>query len=158
MGPGSRTPSGPAVPTDCINRPDRRLHPTTRQIINSHLQCGSHPQRTKYPGASSAGTGGKRTFPAARYTESDPLRTWTIPRIDESGRGYAARQGHAWKAIAVSGGKCAEALGKVWCGWHQREPRHFQSIDCRPAHLCSGVALTSISVTKQDLASSRRNA
>jgi hypothetical protein len=24
----SRTPSGPAVSTDCINRPDRRLHPT----------------------------------------------------------------------------------------------------------------------------------
>ena len=23
-----RTPSGPAVSTDCINRPDRRLHPT----------------------------------------------------------------------------------------------------------------------------------
>ena len=28
MGPCSRTPSGPAVSTDCINRPDRRLHPT----------------------------------------------------------------------------------------------------------------------------------
>ena len=28
IGPCSRTPSGPAVSTDCINRPDRRLHPT----------------------------------------------------------------------------------------------------------------------------------
>jgi transposase len=28
MGPCSRTPSGPAVSTDCINRPDRRLHLT----------------------------------------------------------------------------------------------------------------------------------
>src|SRR5713101_3168299 len=102
------------------------------------------------------GARGKGTFPAARYTESDPLRTWTVTRIGESGRSVAARQGHASEAIAVRGGKCAEALGKVWCGWHQRESRHFQSIDCRPAHLCSGVALTSISVTKHELASSRR--
>jgi hypothetical protein len=28
MGPRSRTPSGAAVSTDCVNRPDRRLHPT----------------------------------------------------------------------------------------------------------------------------------
>jgi hypothetical protein len=28
LGPGSRTPSGPAVPTDCITTPDRRLRPT----------------------------------------------------------------------------------------------------------------------------------
>ena len=30
---------------DCINRPDRRLHPTERQIITLCLQRGSHPQR-----------------------------------------------------------------------------------------------------------------
>jgi len=46
MGPCSRTPSGPAVPIDCINRPDRRLHPTNANTSFYLLQCGSHPQRT----------------------------------------------------------------------------------------------------------------
>lgn len=43
-GPCSRTPSGPAVHADCINRPDRRLHPTHHLIITLCLQRGSHPQ------------------------------------------------------------------------------------------------------------------
>ena len=46
MGPCSRTPSGPAVSTDCINRPDRRLHPTNATASIYLLQRGSHPQRT----------------------------------------------------------------------------------------------------------------
>ena len=46
MGPCSRTPSGPAVSIDCINRPDRRLHPTNATASIYLLQCGSHPQRT----------------------------------------------------------------------------------------------------------------
>src|SRR5271170_5302049 len=46
MGPCSRTPSGPAVSTDCINRPDRRLHPTSATTSIYPLQRGSHPQRT----------------------------------------------------------------------------------------------------------------
>lgn len=46
LGPGLRTPSGPAVPPDCNSRPDRRLQPTERQNINLYLQRGSHPQRT----------------------------------------------------------------------------------------------------------------
>ena len=46
MGPRSRTPSRPAVSTDCINRPDRRLHSTNATTSNYLLQCGSHPQRT----------------------------------------------------------------------------------------------------------------
>jgi len=37
MGPCSRTPSGPAVSIDCINRPDRRLHPTHRHYVNLSL-------------------------------------------------------------------------------------------------------------------------
>src|SRR3984893_7315172 len=48
MGPRSRTPSGPAVSTDCINRPDRRLHPTIVTTSNYLLQRGGHPQRTSY--------------------------------------------------------------------------------------------------------------
>jgi hypothetical protein len=47
MGPCSRTPSGPAVSTDCINRPDRRLHPTNATASIYLLQRGSHPQRTR---------------------------------------------------------------------------------------------------------------
>jgi len=47
MGPCSRTPSGPAVSTDCINRPDRRLHPTNATASIYLLQRGSHPQRTQ---------------------------------------------------------------------------------------------------------------
>src|SRR5271163_4935550 len=47
MGPCSRTPSGPAVSIDCINRPDRRLHPTNATAPIYLLQCGSHPQRTR---------------------------------------------------------------------------------------------------------------
>src|SRR5579859_6490169 len=46
MGPCSRTPSGPAVSTDCINRPDRRLHPTNATASIYLLQRGSHPQKT----------------------------------------------------------------------------------------------------------------
>src|ERR1700741_1600991 len=46
MGPCSRTPSRPAVSTDCINRPDRRLHSTNATTSNYLLQCGSHPQKT----------------------------------------------------------------------------------------------------------------
>jgi hypothetical protein len=46
MGACSRTPSGPAVSIDCINRPDRRLHPTYANTPNFPLQRGSHPQRT----------------------------------------------------------------------------------------------------------------
>src|SRR5271157_3123682 len=46
MGPCSRTPSGPAVSIDCINRPDRRLHPTNATAPIYLLQCGSHPQKT----------------------------------------------------------------------------------------------------------------
>ena len=46
MGPCSRTPSGPAVSIDCINRPDRRLHPTTATTSIYLLQRGGHPQRT----------------------------------------------------------------------------------------------------------------
>src|SRR4051794_19071789 len=46
MGPCSRTPSGPAVSTDCVNRPDRRLHPTNAKTSIYLLQRGSHPQRT----------------------------------------------------------------------------------------------------------------
>ena len=49
MGPCSRTPSGPAVSIDCINRPDRRLHPTNATAPIYLLQCGSHPQRTLNP-------------------------------------------------------------------------------------------------------------
>src|SRR5450631_4429579 len=45
MGPCSRTPSGPAVSTDCINRPDRRLHPTNATASIYLLQRGSHPQK-----------------------------------------------------------------------------------------------------------------
>lgn len=37
MGLCSRTPSGPAVSTDCINRPDRRLHPTHCHCVNLSL-------------------------------------------------------------------------------------------------------------------------
>jgi hypothetical protein len=40
----SHTPSGPAVLADCTNRPDRRLHPTKREIIILCLQRRSHPQ------------------------------------------------------------------------------------------------------------------
>ena len=47
MGPCSRTPSGPAVSTDCINRPDRRLHPTNATASIYLLQRGSHPQKTQ---------------------------------------------------------------------------------------------------------------
>src|SRR6266403_2646431 len=47
MGPCSRTPSGPAVSIDCINRPDRRLHPTNATASIYLLQRGSHPQRTQ---------------------------------------------------------------------------------------------------------------
>ena len=39
MGPCSRTPSGPAVSIDCINRPDRRLHPTNATASIYSLQC-----------------------------------------------------------------------------------------------------------------------
>src|ERR1700740_3237891 len=46
MGPCSRTPSRPAVSTDCVNRPDRRLHSTNATTSNYLLQCGSHPQKT----------------------------------------------------------------------------------------------------------------
>src|SRR5262245_64506447 len=46
MGPCSRTPSGPAVSTDCMNRPDRRLHPTNATASIFALQRGSHPQKT----------------------------------------------------------------------------------------------------------------
>ena len=46
MGSCSRTPSGPAVSLDCINRPDRRLHPTKANTSIYPLQRGSHPQRT----------------------------------------------------------------------------------------------------------------
>src|ERR1700744_2665167 len=46
MGPCSRTPSGPAVSTDCVNRPDRRLHPTNATASNLPLQRGGHPQKT----------------------------------------------------------------------------------------------------------------
>ena len=60
--------------------------------------------------------GGKGTFPAARYTESDPLRTWTVTRIGESGRGVAARQGHAWEAIAVSGANALKRSVKSGAG------------------------------------------
>src|SRR5271169_6013325 len=52
MGPCSRTPSGPAVSTDCINRPDRRLHPTNATASIYLLQRGSHPQRTSADRAS----------------------------------------------------------------------------------------------------------
>ena len=52
MGPCSRTPSGPAVSIDCINRPDRRLHPTNATTPIYLLQCGSHPQRTTGCGVS----------------------------------------------------------------------------------------------------------
>jgi hypothetical protein len=45
MGPCSRTPSGPAVSTDCVNRPDRRLHPTNATASNLPLQRGGHPQK-----------------------------------------------------------------------------------------------------------------
>src|ERR1700730_6237872 len=45
-GPCSRTPSGPAVSTDCINRPDRRLHPTNATASIYLLQRGSHLQKT----------------------------------------------------------------------------------------------------------------
>src|ERR1700757_4693021 len=48
MGPCSRTPSGPAVSIDCINRPDRRLHPTKANTSIYPLQRGSHPQRTSW--------------------------------------------------------------------------------------------------------------
>lgn len=48
MGPCSRTPSGPAVSTDCINRPDRGLHPTNAIASIYLLQRGSHPQRTSF--------------------------------------------------------------------------------------------------------------
>src|SRR6202000_2121705 len=41
MGPCSRTPSGPAVSTDCINRPDRRLHPTNATASIYPLQRGT---------------------------------------------------------------------------------------------------------------------
>src|ERR1700739_2464511 len=46
MGPCSRTPSRPAVSTDCVNRPDRRLHSTNATTSNYLLQCGSHPRKT----------------------------------------------------------------------------------------------------------------
>jgi len=46
MGPCSRTPSGSAVSTDCINRPHRRLHPTNATASINPLQRGSRPQRT----------------------------------------------------------------------------------------------------------------
>ena len=46
MGPCSRTPSGPAVSSDCINRPNRRLHPTNAAASIYLLQRGSHPQKT----------------------------------------------------------------------------------------------------------------
>ena len=46
MRPCSRTPSGPAVSTDCINRPNRRLHPTNVTASIYLLQRGSHPQKT----------------------------------------------------------------------------------------------------------------
>ena len=49
MGPCSRTPSGPAVSIDCINRPDRRLHPTYANTSIYPLQRGSHPQKTCWP-------------------------------------------------------------------------------------------------------------
>src|SRR4051794_5087968 len=53
MGPCSRTPSGPAVSTDCVNRPDRRLHPTNAKTSIYLLQRGSHPQRTSAAGLAS---------------------------------------------------------------------------------------------------------
>ena len=39
----------PASDIDCINRPDRRLHPTNATTPIYLLQCGSHPQRTDGP-------------------------------------------------------------------------------------------------------------
>src|SRR5271157_5848390 len=45
-GPCSWTPSGPAVSIDCINRPDRRLHPTNATTSIYLLHRGGHPQKT----------------------------------------------------------------------------------------------------------------
>jgi hypothetical protein len=41
MGPCSRTPSGPAVKVDCINRPDRRLLPANANTSNFSCNAGA---------------------------------------------------------------------------------------------------------------------
>jgi hypothetical protein len=74
MGPCSRTPSGPAVSIDCINRPDRRLHPANATAPIYLSQCGSHPQRTRTLTIGAAAMGHVWTVPAVQE-ESDVLRS-----------------------------------------------------------------------------------
>src|SRR6266853_2002712 len=87
MGPRSRTPSGPAVSTDCINRPDRRLHPTNVTTSNYLLQRGGHPQRTSSTHRIMSAYGGKADiFLCPLFTQK---RTFAIV-IRMSAKGHNA--------------------------------------------------------------------